>query len=104
MCVFHAVAEADFFVVEKRIVDPHSDTILYNNIAHSLLYMSHCTCMCLYYKGHPYFGLDGARWFVSCEDGGVAANSSLRFVSFHTVCCVIFLSLLLHFLTLVCVL
>lgn len=48
--------------------------------------------MCLCYKGHPYLGLNGARWFVPCYDdgGGVAAaaaaNSSFRFLSLHTAC------------------
>lgn len=28
-----------------------------------MFYMSHGTYVCLFYKGHPHFGLDGARWF-----------------------------------------
>lgn len=87
LCVSHAVAEVDFFVVEKRIVDPHSDTILYNNIAHthtcSICFICHMVRMCVCFIKviliSVWMELVG---FVPCHDGGVA----LCIVSYRLLC------------------
>lgn len=52
-------------------------------------------CVHYYYKVIlilVWFGLHGARWFVPCDDGGVAANSQ-QFV----LLCIVVWSLLRHF-------